>query len=123
MVKHMKKNLKSGIKIYVFLILYLSVAITIYTIYINKTNHDFSLIGKLLIGGIAYLMLGFTYANAVHKKGLLIGLFAGIVHFFLIELIYFLCTGIFQFDVFPFIINILLATVGGMLGVNVKKIF
>ncbi len=119
----MKQNLKSGIKIYVFLILYLSVAITIYTIYINKTNHDFSLIGKLLIGGIAYLMLGFTYANAIHKKGLFIGLFAGIIHFFLIEFIYFLCTGIFHFDVFPFIINILLASVGGMLGVNIKKIF
>ena len=123
MVKHMKQKVKSGIKIYVFLILYLTIATTVYTIYINKTHHDFSLIGKLLIVGLAYLMLGFTYANAVHKKGLFVGLFAGIIHFFLIELIYFLCTGIFQFEVWPFLINILLATIGGMLGVNIKKLF
>lgn len=119
----MKQKVKSGIKIYVFLILYLTVATTIYTIYINKTNHDFSTLGKLIIGGIAYLMLGFTYANAVHKKGLIIGLLAGIVHFFLIELIYFLCTGIFNFEILPFFISILLATIGGMLGVNIKKLF
>lgn len=119
----MKQKVKSGIKIYVFLILYLTIATTVYTIYINKTNHDFNLIGKLLIGGIAYLMLGFTYANAIHKKGFIVGLFAGGIHFFLIELIYFLCTGIFHFDVWPFLINVLLATTGGMLGVNVKKLF
>lgn len=119
----MKQKVKSGIKIYVFLILYFTIATTVYTIYINKTNHDFSVIGKLLIGGIAYLMLGFTYANAIRKKGFLIGLFVGILHFFLIELIYFLCTGIFKFEVMPFFINVLLSTVGGMLGVNIKKLF
>ena len=119
----MKQKVKSGIKIYVFLILYLTVSTTIYTIYINKTNHDFSIFGKLLIGGFAYMLLGFTYGNAVHKKGLLIGLAAGLAHFFLIELIYFLCTGIFHFEVLRFFINVLLAVVGGMLGVNVKKLF
>lgn len=119
----MKQKVKSGIKIYVFLVLYLSVATIIYTLYINKTNQDFNLLAKLIIGGIAYLMLGFTYANAIHKKGFLIGIIVGIVHFFLIELIYFLCKGIFQFEVLPFFINVLLASVGGMLGVNIKKLF
>lgn len=119
----MKQKVKSGIKIYVFLILYLTLATTIYTIYINKTNHDFSVLGKIIIGGIAYLMLGFTYANAVHKKGFLIGLIVGILHFFFIELVYFLCTGIFKFEFLPFFINVLLSTIGGMLGVNIKKLF
>lgn len=119
----MKQKVKSGIKIYVFLVIFLTIATTIYTIYINKTNHDFSLIGKVVIGGLAFFMLGFTYANAVHKKGLFIGLFAGIIHFFLIELIYFLCTGIFQFQFLPFLINVLLSTAGGMIGVNIKKLF
>ncbi|MDE6661049.1 MAG: TIGR04086 family membrane protein [Anaeroplasmataceae bacterium] len=119
----MKQKVKSGIKIYLFLVLYLTVATVIYTIYINKTSQDFNLIAKLVIGGVAYMMLGFTYANAVHKKGLIIGLFVGILHFFLIALVYFLCTGKFEFQVLPFFICILLSGIGGMLGVNLKKLF
>ncbi|MDE6656493.1 MAG: TIGR04086 family membrane protein [Anaeroplasmataceae bacterium] len=119
----MRQKVKSGIKIYLFLVLYLTIATAIYTIYINKSNQDFNLITKLVLGGVAYMMLGFTYANAVHKKGLLVGLFVGIVHFLIIELIYFLCTGIFPFEILPFFISILLAGIGGMLGVNLKKLF
>lgn len=123
MVKHMKKNVKSGIKIYIVLLLYLTVATTVYTLYINKTNQDFNLIVKLVLGGVLYMMLGFAYANAVQKKGLIVGLFMGILHFFIIALIYFLCTGIFNFQFLPFLISILLAGIGGMLGVNLKKLF
>ncbi|MDE7106525.1 MAG: TIGR04086 family membrane protein [Anaeroplasmataceae bacterium] len=119
----MKKNVKSGIKIYIVLLLYLTVATTVYTLYINKTNQDFNLIVKLVLGGVLYMMLGFAYANAVQKKGLIVGLFIGILHFFIIALIYFLCTGIFHFQFLPFLISILLAGIGGMLGVNLKKLF
>lgn len=119
----MRQKIKSSIKIYLLLLIYLTISAVIYTIYINKTNNDFNIIVKLLLGGLAYMMLGFTYANAVHKKGLIIGLLAGVFHFLLIQIIYFLISGIFNFQIIPFTISTLLAGIGGLLGVNLKKLF
>ncbi len=119
----MKQKIKSGIKIYVFLVVYVVLAAVLYSTYIVKTNQDFNLIAKLVVGGLAYLLVGFAFGNAIHKKGLIVGLLVGVIHFFLLKLIFFLSKGQFNFEILPFLIQITLAGVGGLLGVNLKKIF
>ncbi len=123
LVKRMKQKIKSGIKIYVFLVVYVVLAAVLYSTYIVKTNQDFNLIAKLVVGGLAYLLVGFAFGNAIHKKGLIVGLLVGVIHFFLLKLIFFLSKGQFNFEILPFLIQITLAGVGGLLGVNLKKIF
>ncbi len=49
----MKQKIKSGIKIYVFLVVYVVLAAVLYSTYIVKTNQDFNLIAKLVVGGLA----------------------------------------------------------------------
>lgn len=118
-----KLGFKNCLKIYILLFIYLMISTLIYTAYINKTNNDFNLIIKLIIGGIAYLLLGFLYANIIHKKGLIVGILVGIIHYFIIQIIIFLINNIFNFQLLPFIIYLLSTAIGGLLGVNIKKLF
>ncbi|MDE5715783.1 MAG: TIGR04086 family membrane protein [Anaeroplasmataceae bacterium] len=119
----MKNKLRSGIKIYITIAVFLFVVTGIYTMYIAKTTNNINPIVKLVLTGLLYLLIGFAFGNAVHKKGLLVGLLAGVVHLSLIKLINFLATGNFNINIFLVLISILLAMVGGMLGVNLKKLF
>ncbi len=103
--------------------MYLTLSTLIYTFYINKTNNDFNLIIKLILMGFAYFLLGFLYANIIHKKGLFIGILVGTIHYFLIQIIFFLINNNFNFQLLPFTIYLLSTTIGALLGVNMKKLF
>lgn len=119
----MKKTIISGIKIYLFLALLLLVGICIYSFYLSNTNNDFSNVGKLILSGLFFLLVGMCFGNAFHKKGLLVGLLFGVINLLLIKFIFFLITGTMNFEILLFFINITLSGLGGIIGVNIKKIF
>ncbi len=119
----MKQALKSGIKIYLLFFLYMLVASFLYTLYLMLSNQDFSYIMKLIIGGIGFILLGCSYANAIHKKGLIIGMIIGIVHYFILKLIFFLAFSTFDFSFLLLGILTLCSAIGGLLGIQMKKIF
>lgn len=119
----MKQVIKCGIKIYLFFILYLFLSSAIYSLVIYFNKNNFNPIIQIIIGSIGYLLIGFCYGNAIHKKGLLFGLLIGLVHFFLIKGIFFLAQNTFDFSFLLLGIDVLLAGIGGILGMNFKKIF
>lgn len=119
----MKQALKSGLKIYLFVLIYVLLSSFIYALILNSSKGDFNALGKLIIGGLGFFFLGFAFGNAFHKKGLLVGLITGLVHFFLVKLSVFLAIQEFDFSVLIFFIQILLSGIGGLLGVNLKKLF
>lgn len=119
----MKSKIKSGIKIYIALILFVLVVCFCYTFYLSKTQKENNLIIELLIGGVSFLILGLFYGNAVHKKGLFVGIGTAILHLGLIKLIIFLSTGTFHLDILQISIMILCSGIGGILGICFKKIF
>lgn len=123
MVKTMKNKLRSGIKIYITIAVFLFVVTGVYTMYIAKTTNNIHPIVKLVLTGLLYLLIGFAFGNAVHKKGLWVGLIVGVIHLGLFKLINFLATGNFSFNILLILISLLLAMTGGMLGVNLKKLF
>lgn len=118
----MGRKISSGIKIYLSFILYIAVTSFIYAFYIIKTQSDSNKIVELLIGSSSFLLLGFLYSNYIHKKGLIIGLATGCIHILLINLIGLLALGEFSFKVLPYSIFIISCGIGGILGVNFKKI-
>lgn len=119
----MKSKIKSGIKIYLFLIIYVLLCCFIYSFYLTNTMTNNSKLIELLIGGTTFLLIGLVYANSIHKKGLLVGLATGIIHYLLIRVIYYLSTGIFSYNILTMLIFVLLSTIGGILGILFKKIF
>lgn len=119
----MKNKIKSGIKIYLFTLLFILLVCIAYSFYLSKSGNDFHLIAKLVIGGLAFLILGLAYANAIHKKGLIIGIVMALLHIFIIKTILFLATGSFDFNIFLILIYTLCGGIGGFIGGNIKKIF
>lgn len=119
----MKQALKSGIKIYLFILIYVLLSSLIYAFILNSSKGDFNALGKLIVGGLGFFFLGFAFANAFHKKGLLIGLIVGLIHFFIVKLSIFLAIQEFDFSVLIFFIQLLMSGIGGLLGVNLKKLF
>ena len=61
-------------------------------------------------------------ANAIHKKGLIVGLLTGIVTITFIHLVYLLSKGGYEFKLLPCLIYTISCGIGGILGVNFKKI-
>ncbi|MDE5565394.1 MAG: hypothetical protein K2I77_00240 [Anaeroplasmataceae bacterium] len=119
----MNRTIKSGFKIYLFFILYVFLSAFIYALCLKMMQKDYSLIGKLIVSGIGFLGIGFAYGNAIQRKGLWIGLLVGILHFFAIKLILFLAIQEFSFSVLLFFIDTILAGAGGLIGMNMKKLF
>lgn len=119
----MKKTLKAGIKIYLFLGILITISLFSYSMYIVKTMNNSNPIILLLIGALFFFFCGFTYGNHSHKKGLLIGFLVGIIHLLIIKLIAFLVTGSFSFNILQFLIYVITSGIGGIIGVNIKKIF
>lgn len=118
----MKKKIISTIKIYIITILYISIISFIYSFYIMKTNNNTNPIIEIIIGASSFLLLGLLYGNLIHKKGLIIGIIIGISHILIIHFIYFLAIGKHEFNILPCIIYTICSGVGGILGVNFKKI-
>ncbi len=119
----MKLKLKYFSKIYLLLFIYLILSTLKYSFNINNTYNDFNLIIKLILTGSAYFMLGFLYTNIIHKKGLIIAILVGIIHYSLIQVISFLMNNDFNFQILPFFIYMISTIAGGLLGVNLKKLF
>mgnify|MGYP005765547069 CR=1 len=119
----MKSKLKSGLKIYLSLILFVLLVCFVYAFYLNKTNQEYHPVLKLFIGSISFLLLGLFYGNAVHKRGIFVGLFVAVVHLLLLKLIFFLSVGNYMFTPLSSAIYILCSGIGGILGISFKKIF
>ncbi|MGM9970573.1 MAG: TIGR04086 family membrane protein [Anaeroplasma sp.] len=118
----MKKRIISTLKIYLITALYLFIVAFVYSFYISKTNKNENLIVEVILGSTAFLLLGTLYGNYVHKKGLILGILIGIIHILLIKFIYFLAIGDFNLSILPTIIYTITCGIGGILGVNIKKI-
>ena len=119
----MKSKIKSGIKIYTFLFIYILLCCFIYSFCLINNKITESLIIEIIIGSSTFLLLGTLYSNSVHKKGLLIGSLVGTVHYLLIRVICFLAGHPFNFNIFLFLIYTISSTIGGILGLLFKKIF
>lgn len=118
----MKRKIICALKIYLITLIYTICVAFIYSFYIMKTMSNTSKIVELLIGSSSYLVLGMLAANAIHKKGLLVGLLVSFLTLLAIHLIYLLSLGSFNFKILPSIIYIISSGIGGILGVNFKKI-
>ena len=119
----MRKILKSGIKIYGVLFIYILLSTLIYAIYIYTSKNSTNLIIDIIIMASSFLLIGFFYGNASQKKGLIIGLIVGVIHFIFLYLLKILLIDDSKFELILFIINCLASTAGGIIGINIKKIF
>ena len=117
----MKRKILNGIKIYTFLISYILLCSFIYSFYLTKNNE--SKIIELIIGSTTFFLLGTLYSNTIQKKGILIGLLTGIIHYMLIRIIYYLTNNTFNINIITLIIFTISSTIGGILGIFFKKIF
>lgn len=118
----MKRKIICAIKIYLITIVYTICIAFIYSFYISHNMVNTSPIIELIIGGSSYFILGMLMANAIHKKGLIVGLLTGIITILFIHLVYLLSKGEFNFKLLPCLIYTILCGIGGILGVNFKKI-
>ena len=118
----MKRKILSTLKIYLITILYVVIISFIYSFYIMKTSNNSNVYIELLIGSSSFLLLGLLYGNAIHKKGIWVGLIVGLLHILLIHFVYFLISGSFNLKILPAIIYTICSGIGGILGVNFKKI-
>lgn len=118
----MKRKIICGLKIYTCCIIYILITAFIYSFYLIKTNNDSNLIVELILGITSFLLLGLLYGNMIHKRGLIVGIIVGLIHILLINLIFFLSTGNFEFKIFPIIIYTISSALGGLLGITFKKI-
>lgn len=117
----MKKKIFSIFKIYFLLLVFLIVASSGYILYLEKC-YTSNIYIELILGAVTFLLIGMLYSNHFQKKGLIIGLIAGILHFFIIKIILMLAGTDFSFNVLEFFIYILSSSIGGFLGITFKKI-
>lgn len=123
MVKAMKKVIKTGIKIYLFLVMIISIFVISYAFYLNKTNSDYNIIFKVALTFGIFFTIGFSYTNAIRKKLLLLCSFIAIVHYLLYKITILLAINSFNFEWIMFLIAVNSAIIGGMVGISQKKIF
>lgn len=118
----MKKKVISFVFIYIILFLYLFISSSIYALYIIKTNNNQNIIINLIITSIFYFLTAFLYSNHFHKKGLIIGILATVVHLLTIKLLLTICNIDVSFNFLLILINIVSGALGGFLGILFKKI-
>lgn len=119
----MKNKIKSGLKIYVVVVLYLVLSCFAYSFYLSKSSGDYQLIIELVIGSILFLIIGLTYGNAVHKHGLFMGIGVALVHLAVLKLAFYLSYGKFEWNLLQSSIYLVCSGIGGILGISFKKIF
>lgn len=118
----MKKITIKGIKIYLVLFTYLFLALLVYSLLITKMNLGLNKYALITILGIGFILLGFLYGNMLHKKGIIIGIIMGLLHYLLLFLIFKLSGFNIEFNIINMLLYSILAGIGGILGVNFKKI-
>ena len=117
----MKKNFISICKIYVIFIVVLLILTLIFSLIVIKNNLSNSTINYVLIGlcSLAFFILGTLSGNHFTRKGFLYGLLFSII-FLLIVLIFSILNN-FKINFINYLIYIISASIGGMVGVNIKK--
>ncbi|MBQ3253813.1 MAG: TIGR04086 family membrane protein [Acholeplasmatales bacterium] len=118
----MKRKVIGTLKIYLITALYVGIVSFIYSFYIMKTQKDINPIIEVIIGASSFFIMGLLFSNFIHKKGLIVGIISAIINILLIHFIYFLSMGKFNISILPFIIYTISSGIGGILGVNFKKI-
>ena len=118
----MKKITIKGIKIYLVLFIYLFITLLIYSLLISKMNLALNQYVLITILGIGFLLFGFLYGNMLHKKGIIIGIIMGIIHYLLLYLIFMISNFEISFNIINMLLYSVLSGIGGILGVNFKKI-
>lgn len=119
---NMKRKVIGTLKIYLITALYVGIVSFIYSFYIMKTQKDINPIIEVIIGASSFFIMGLLFSNFIHKKGLIVGIISAIINILLIHFIYFLSMGKFNISILPFIIYTISSGIGGILGVNFKKI-
>lgn len=118
----MKKTIKSFIKLYILFFLYVFIGFMIYSLLISKLNLEMNNYVLITLSSLGFLLLGVLYGNMIHKKGLLVGIFIGVIHYLLFYSILKLTKSEVEFNVINMLLFTVLASIGGILGVNFKKI-
>ena len=118
----MKKKVLQFSLIYLILLIYLIISLSIYAIYIMKTYNNQNIIINLIIGAFFYVLVGLLYSNHIHKRGLIVGILSSIIHLFILKFILLLTDSDVTFHLVEIIINIICGGIGGFLGIIFKKI-
>jgi hypothetical protein len=118
----MKKSIIKLLLIYLILFSYLFISTSLYGIYIIKTNNNENIIINHIISIFFYILIGFLYSNHFHKKGLIIGILASIVHLFVFKLILLIFKQNPSFNLLSIVIYSISGGIGGFLGIVFKKL-
>lgn len=109
--------------IFIFIVC-LSLGIYALLLYKNKaSNNEKTLyIYSYIIGGVLFFILGLLKGLVIKNNGLLEGLLSGVFVMFIILLINFIINKSFTyFNLIKIVAYLVLATVGGIIGVNLRK--
>lgn len=111
----------SLIKVIVIMIIYLLLSISAYILYLEKNPIPNAII-ELIILAFFYLIASMLLANNIQKKGLIVGVISSIILFFMLKVIILLAGNGFSFNILSFLISIFSGAIGGILGINFKKV-
>lgn len=122
----MKENILKKLFIYSIFILIMFAITLIYSILlfknIVKSDDNTILIVTYIIGGVAFFLLGLIKGIIINKNGLLEGLLSGTFIVFMVLLFNFILKRDFNsLNIIKIIVYITLSTIGGILGVNIRK--
>ena len=109
--------------IFIFIVC-LSLGIYALLLYKNKaSNNEKTLyIYSYIIGGVLFFILGLLKGLVIKNNGLLEGLLSGVFVMFIILLTNFIINKSFTyFNLIKIVAYLVLATVGGLIGVNLRK--
>ena len=109
--------------IFIFIVC-LSLGIYALLLYKNKaSNNEKTLyIYSYIIGGVLFFILGLLKGLVIKNNGLLEGLLSGVFVMFIILLTNFIINKSFTyFNLIKIVAYLVLATVGGIIGVNLRK--
>lgn len=109
--------------IFIFIVC-LSLGIYALLLYKNKaSNNEKTLyIYSYIIGGVLFFILGLLKGLIIKNNGLLEGLLSGVFVMFIILLTNFIINKSFSyFNLIKIVAYLVLATVGGIIGVNLRK--
>lgn len=118
----MKNTIKSFTKLYVLFFLYIFISFMIYSLLISKLNLNMNNYVLITLSSLGFLLLGILYGNMIHKKGIIVGLVVGLTHYLLFFLILHIFNNQVNFNSINMILYTILSSIGGILGVNFKKI-
>lgn len=120
----MDKFLKTIIASFVFLIIIISIFLTL--LLNNKINNDYESYIKntTYLGYLFFFFLGFFSTNQYQKKGLIVSFIYGFVLVLILFLISYIGFESFNISKLIFyLICVLSCIFGGLIGINIKKLF